>query len=50
MGGPHTTCEGCMGRDGRTTLHVKGGEGMGEPCYTHVRGGRGWEEWLVQCM
>ena len=30
-----------MGRDGRTTLHVRGEEGMGGPCYTHVRGGEG---------
>ena len=28
MGGPHTTCEGWV-EDGKTTLHVRGGEGMG---------------------
>ena len=28
MAGLHTTCEGWV-EDGRTTLHVRGGEGMG---------------------
>ena len=45
MGGPCyiCTCQG-WGGDGRTMLymHMSGvGEGMGGPCYAHVRGGGG---------
>ena len=32
------------GMGGPCYAHVRDGEEMGGPCYAHVRGGEGWED------